>query len=447
MKIYSTYSVKIKNNEYKHVFKDTTRIYRNAVDFFINVILKEQTLLSGIGGSHERLRIVEYLTISTDSHPNPKYDFCSTFYKFPSYYRRAAISEAIGKVDSYLSNLKNWDEKQEGKRPGHPKAGYTYPSLYRDNTYVRDDTYIASVKVWIRNTWDWITIQLNKGDADYILHNCMNRKECVPTLQKRGKEWFLDFSFVETVSLTNTSLKGRIIVSVDLGILSACTCTVMKYDGTVLGRRFLKLPREEDCLAHSINRIKKAQQNGARKTPRLWAKANGYNDRISVLTAEFIMKTAIMYGASVIVFEHLDTNGKIHGSKKQRLALWKKQYVQAMVTDKAHRCGMRISRVNAWNTSKLAYDGSGNVLRGEDADLNCYSLCKFPSGKIYNCDLNASYNIGSRYFIREILESLPVTVRLGIEAKLPQCTKRSTCTLSTLISLNAVLADLSVASC
>ena len=105
-----------------------------------------------------------------------------------------------------------------------------------------------------------------------------------------------------------------------------------------------------------------------------------------------------------------------------------------------HRLGIRISHINAWGTSKLAYDGTGYVLRGKDAGFNSYSVCKFQTGKVYNCDLNAAYNIGSRYYIREITKSLPETERLEAEAKVPQCTKRSTCTLSTLISLNAELA-------
>ena len=47
-------------------------------------------------------------------------------------------------------------------------------------------------------------------------------------------------------------------------------------------------------------------------------------------------------------------------------------------------------------------DGSGRVLRGQQANLPTYSLCRFQNGKVYNCDLSASYNIGSRYFIRDI---------------------------------------------
>ena len=138
----------------------------------------------------------------------------------------------------------------------------------------------------------------------------------------------------------------------------------------------------------------------------------------------------------MIVFEHLNLSGKKKGSKKQCLHLWKAQYVQSIVEHKAHRLSMRISRVCAWGTSKLAYDGSGAVERGGDGN---YSICRFRSGKIYNCDLSASYNIGARYFIREILKSLPETVRLEAEAKVPQLSRRITCTFSTLLSLNTVL--------
>ena len=116
------------------------------------------------------------------------------------------------------------------------------------------------------------------------------------------------------------------------------------------------------------------------------------------------METACLYNADAIVFEHLDIAGRKRGSKKQRLHLWRAREVQRIVACKAHRSKMRISRVNAWNTSRLAFDDSGRVSRGQEAELNTYSLCRFSNGKIYNCDLNASYNIGARYFIRELLK-------------------------------------------
>jgi IS605 OrfB family transposase len=264
---------------------------------------------------------------------------------------------------------------------------------------------------------------------------------CAPTLQKRGKEWFLDFPFEEKASLCDVKVNDQTVVAVDLGINSAATVSVMRSDGTILGRHFCRLSKETDRLTHSINRIKKAQQHGNCKTPGLWARAKGINHDISVKTAGFIMEVAVLYNADVIVFEHLDTSGKKKGSKKQRLHMWRCKEVQSIVANKAHRLGMRISRICAWGTSRYAYDGSGMVLRGKDAGLATYSMCRFRSGKIYNCDLSASYNIGARYFIRELLKSLPAKARLLIEAEVPQCCRRSTCTFSTLISLNAVLAS------
>lgn len=308
--------------------------------------------------------------------------------------------------------------------------------------YKQTGTYEAKIKVFIRNTWDWITVQLRKSDMDYIERRCPGRKKCAPTLQKRGHEWFLDFTFEERVTLCDAAVKDQTVVSVDLGINTAATVSVMCADGTILGRHFCKLPKEIDSLTHSINRIKKAQQHGNHRTPRLWAKTKGINHDISVKTAQFIMDVAVLYNADVIVFEHLDKQGKVKGSKKQRLKLWRSQEVQRIVADKAHRLGMHVSHICAWNTSRLAFDGSGCVMRGKSGGFKTYELCRFQNGKIYNCDLSATYNIGARYFIREILKSLDESSRLLIEANVPQCSKRSTCTFTTLINLNAELMSL-----
>ena len=306
--------------------------------------------------------------------------------------------------------------------------------------YVRESDYTAQIKVFRNNTWDWITVQLHKSDVDYILHHCKNLKECAPTLQKRGKCWYLDFAFEQNVKLVNTPIREQTILSVDLGINSSCTCSVMRSDGTVLGRRFLHLSKEYDSLKHKIGHIKRAQRHGSRKVSNLWSYAKGVNDDIAVKTANFIMENAVHYNVDVIVFEHLDLNTKKRGSHKQRLALWKARHVQNMVEHKAHVNGIRISHINAWGTSYLAYDGSGRVLRGCDSTkCKSYSECEFQNGKIYNCDLNATYNIGSRYFVREFLKTLPARERQHIEAKIPGCAKRSTCTLATLISLNGEL--------
>ncbi len=435
MNLMSTYKVKIGHAH--GAFYRTVDIYRASTEFFINAVIREWDYISSVTSSLDRVRTVEKLTHRTASNPVPKYEFDKNFPKFPSYMRRASIMEALGKVSSYKSNYANWQSTHKGREPGCPIPGKIYPAMYRDNCFVRTGTLTAKLKVFINNTWDWLNVSLRKSDADYIQRHCKTRKECVPTLRRRGKNWYLDFAFEEEVKIREKKLSQQIILGVDLGINNDCVCSAMKSDGTVIGRKFLDLSREKDCLTHAVNRIKKAQQHGAIKTPRLWARAKGINTNIANLTAQFIVDTAILFRADVVVFEHLGLDGKKRGKKKQKLHLWKSRAVQSIVACKMHRIGKRISRICAWGTSKLAYDGSGEVERDEKN----YSMCVFPSGKKYHCDLSASYNIGARYFIREILKSLPVTSRLGMEAKVPSCAKRTTCTLSTLISLNAELAS------
>lgn len=48
---------------------------------------------------------------------------------------------------------------------------------------------------------------------------------------------------------------------------------------------------------------------------------------------------------------------------------------------------------------------------------NTITQSVFQNGKQYHCDLNATYNIGARYFIRELLKSNSVMKRLPNQTK------------------------------
>ena len=89
MQIYTTYQVKIKC--YNHIFKDTVKVYRNAVDYLIDVCNANWDSLLRTGSSLQRQRYIETLIQTTKDNPNPKNDFDSKFYKMPSYLRRGAI--------------------------------------------------------------------------------------------------------------------------------------------------------------------------------------------------------------------------------------------------------------------------------------------------------------------------------------------------------------------
>ena len=199
--------------------------------------------------------------------------------------------------------------------------------MYRDNTFIRAGRNSVKLKVRIRNTWDWVDVELDKHDVDYIALHCATRNELSPALRKRGKKWYLDFSFEEKVILDKVSLDTQRVLGVDLGINNACVCSVMDSKGTIIGRRFKKLPVEQDSLERALRRIRKAQSNGAKRMPRLWARAKGVNKDIAVKTAGFIMTVANEFKVDVIVMEHLDLAGRKRGSKRQRLHHWRAKYV------------------------------------------------------------------------------------------------------------------------
>ena len=442
MKVVSTYSVRLTTANAP--LKDTLRIYRNAVQYLIDVTDKEWNTFTECKNSKDAVNVMETMTVRTNNNVAPKYDFSDKFYKFPSYLRRAAIAEAYGLVKSQRSNLKNWEalpSNKKGEKPKLPTETFTFPCLYKDNCFVRTSDRTAKIKVFIRNTWDWLEVKLRKCDVDYISRHCAQSKEYNPTLHLEGKVWSLKFPFEKYVALDNIDIEQTRIVSVDLGLINSCTCSVMEPDGTVVGRKFLKLSTEYDSLNKALQRVKNAQRSGARHKPRLNAKVRGITKNISQKTALFIMEVATLYDANVVVMEHLDLNKKKKGSKKQRLHHWRAKYVETLVEHKCHSIGMRFARVCAINTSRLAFDGSGSVIRGKESSKTNgnYSLCEFSNGKVYNCDLNASYNIGARYYIREILRSKSEKTRLTLEAKVPSLSHRSTCTMSDLYDLRAVL--------
>ena len=450
MELTSSYQVKILH--YHHLFDETVTIYQKAVAFFLRVCEQHGSDLLLLK-SKDRNNYLEKLTVKTKRNPNPKYDFNKVAYKMPSYLRRAAAQTAIGSYCSFVSNYANWLETDQTDKP--PKLVFdhnTMPTLYKGNMFLRLDDCTARIKVYHKKDWHWVTVGLRKQDVNYINKHCLSDpdvKEQSPTLKRVGKRWKLVFPFVKTLVFPEVDIADRVVCSVDLGLNNNAVCSILTSNGTVVARTFINLAAEKDRLYTGLNRQKKAQQHYNKKTPILWKHVNDQNTDISRKTAKGIMEFAMKYQANVIVFEHLEFTGKKKGAKKQKLALWRKQEIQKLVAHQAHKKGIRLSRICAWGTSRLAFDGSGRVTRGSyqqngQTKYN-YSICVFPNGKTYNCDLNASYNIGARYFVRELLKSEQVIARLPLDAKDHPYGTGTTRTLSTLIKLDADLCALTCA--
>lgn len=440
MKLTSSYTIEIKH--VNKLFRQTIKIYNDAISFCVKAFEEYWEVLETLDtGNKERFAYADALIHTTKSNDAVYPDFDIKFHKMPSYLRFAVVNTALGYLSSYHSNLTNWEySNTNNKAPTLQTRLNKLPTFYKGNMYLDNcDGDAVRLKLFVNNDWNWVKVDLKHTDVVSIQKHVQNAKMSVPTLEKKNKKWFLRFAFEEQIQLNKTPLEEQKILAVDLGINTDATCSVMKNDGAILAREFINFASDKDQLYHTLNKIKKVQQKyGSNNTQKLWRYAKFHNEELAKRIANAITDTAIKYNCDVIVFEHLDINGKKHGSKKQILQMWKKNTIQKIVEHKAHRNGIRVSHVCAWSTSKLAFDGSGVVFRGREANLGTCELCKFSNGKIYNCDLSASYNIGARYFIREIQKILPAKVWSDIVAKVPECQKRTQCTYSTLLEINEV---------
>lgn len=438
MKITSSYNVELLNANRK-TFQATVDVYRSALSFLVGVYNSEWAVLSAIERSKERFNFAERLVHNTKTNA-AKYDFDGRFAKMPSYLRRAAIQTALGAVSSYRSNYENWErDDRKGAAPKLAAERNAMPVFYNRDMYTpSDDPNAAWLKLYRNNDWVWVKVRLLPTDVKYIQKYWGHAKASAPALEKRFGKYYLRFAFDENVKLSDAPAMEQRICAVDLGLNSDAVCSIMCSDGTVLARKFVNFPSEKDRLYTVLNRIKKFQrEHGSKSVQNFWKYAQRLNDELAKKIAGAITEFAVLYSVDCIVFEYLDFRGKkAKGSKAQKIALWRKNGIQSHVEHKAHRCGIRISRVCAWGTSRLAYDGSGVLQRDEKN----HTLAVFANGKQYNCDLSASYNIGARYFIREILKPLPVKARSQLEAKVPEAGRRTSCTLNTLWRLSAALA-------
>lgn len=363
----------------------------------------------------QRVNVVERMIHKTASNPKPKHDYfqkvvkeCPSFRKFPSYLRRAAIADAIGIVSSFETRYREWqsgNRKRRDAKPPRLTAGCnTYPALYKGQQVRYGLDYsTVDIKVWSGFDWVWlngISVKSHGGSRHLVNGNeiqspCLvvNKSSCQLSMPVK----------VQRVELQDSDY----VCSVDLGINNAACASIVGRDGTVKARKFINPARDIDCRNRrrmSIARRSKQTTNITKqKLPLgfckgLYRKSSNINLEISRKVARAIVEFANSHKVKVIVLESLTGWKAKAGSKgslmKQKFHLWCHQKIVEIVTDRWVELGGKVQTINPKYTSAYAFDSSGKVRRNKAN----FRLAKFSTGKRYNADLNASYNIGSRYW-------------------------------------------------
>ena len=438
MLLTSSYGMKLKG-DFK-ALENSIELYRKALRMLIPIINDGWDSISECCYVNQKYNLIEKWIHNTRTN-QALFDFDEQFPKFPTYLRRSAIAKALGIVSSYRSNLENWEKEGKGQSPKLSLTHFTYPAYYKGNLFRNFDPIHQTIELKVFKNGDWVyeVYKLKTSDCNYYQTHLTGKKQNVPIIQKKGRRFYAAFSYEEETTLIPEESINK-ICAVDLGLGTDATCSIMDKYGTVYARKFISFSKEHDQLHTQLGRIKRNQKQGSHHNKTLWCKVAGISQDVADKTARAILDFGNEHDVDTFVFEYLDFKGK---NAVKRAHFWRYNRIYKVLCHKAHQHGLRVARVNARNTSRLAFDGSGWSKRGREITPDTpYSLMQFTTGKIYNADLNASYNIGARYFITHLLKTVTATQRLALEAKVPQVAKRSTCTLSHLISLRSELAVL-----
>ena len=399
----------VATQEQKELLQNTVSEFRCLVRCLVGVVYSHWTAIGRLDAKSQ-IPAVEKLIHATAKNPSPKYKyFNNRFNKFPSYYRRGAIQFAVGQVSSFVTRYRMWQSgirKRKTAQPPKLNADCgTYPPLYKNQCIkFAEDNNSAEIKVFTGTDWIWSTVEIT-GHRQRHLNPSNERKSPYLIVNDRGCHLSVPFKFKKPKIKDQKS-----VLSVDLGINTTATISIVNFDGTVSYREFIHPGRDIDRRDKRLKRIsKKASLTGklykgfARG---LYRKAGNINREIGQKVSALIVKIAKQHGVKYIVFEHLKSwrprqrtcphVGKKRSTLRQRFHGWLHRRIVNLTEMKWSELGGKTVFVNPRGTSSYAYDGSGKLKRSSQN----YELAVFASGKKYNCDLSASYNIASRFILK-----------------------------------------------
>jgi putative transposase len=395
----------------KQLLFDTVSEFRRLVRCLVGVVNTHWSTIA-LQDAKSQIPAVEKLIHTTTKNPNPKYQYFNRrFYKFPSYYRRGAIQFAIGQVSSFNTRYREWQSgirKRKNALP--PKLNTdcgTYPPLYKGQCIrLSKDLNSAAIKVFTGKDWVWVTVGITGHRQRHLNPNNQRKSPYLIVNGQKGCHLSVPFQINKPKLADQQS-----VLSVDLGINTTATASVVNFDGTVNHREFIHPGRDIDRRDQRLKRIShqasltgKLQKGFARG---LYRKAGNINLEIGQKVSARLVKIAKQFGVKYIVFEHLKgwrpRGGKKRSTLRQRFHGWLHRRIVNLTEMKWSELGGKVVLVNPRGTSSYAYDGSGKLKRSSSN----YELAVFASGKKYNCDLSASYNIGARFILKLLGRNSP----------------------------------------
>ena len=444
MKVTSSYKIEFDTSRSnKILIQNTAKIYRSVVAFCVRVFDLYWDTLSTLDKNNQN-NLCNRIIHSTKSNEALYPEFDEKFINFPQGLRKSAVQDALAILSQHHTRL------LQGKKSTLKFNHIAFPLFYSSEGCISYGKGLeVKIKVFKDNSWQFISIRLKRTDLiQYIRKRRTSTKSTTNArLHIRQGKYSLIYVLEKQVKYNTKSIKNQRVLGVDLGINNDAVCSILTSDGTIHGRKFINFLYEKDQLRRILLKVKSNQRKykGGNNVEKLWREFSNKTNNHTILITRAIIQYALENKVDVIVLEHLNLRSSLHRKKRysknfrEKLQYWRARTLINRIKYQAQLHGIRVSTINPNGTSKYAYDGSGEVKRSKTN----YSLCEFNStiegqrGKQYNADLNASYNIGARYFLRYLREKY--STQPQVQAKVPGLMQVKISTLLTLIQANKYL--------
>ena len=423
MKLHKTVLLKISeaNKGKLKRLKLTTELYHRVLLFYLDVIPRLGMYRIASMSKREALTFLEYHTVPTKAHPDPKYPI------FPGVQvniRRSAINKAVGMVKSYLSNLYIWHK--EGKELGHEKPSYPDPkrsslTYYATDVQFKDVLESSSGIPFVRlkvidekGSYTFVNYPVKPyrwfyERIDYLEKEGFKLKNTATLIEKEG-DFYVALLFEKKVSKPELK-RPEYLLSVDLNIQRNLACIGVYHlnwktkKAELLKIRFLngeltRLCYKRDYLLHELRlkQILTGRKPASGDNKHLWAKIRHLNKDIALKAASEINRLVQELGTKkvAVVFEKLKG---LRGKKKKKsrslnrkLNFWMRRAIVERVKELSFEHGYSIFFVYPYRTSKQC---SRCGARGERFSPNgSKALFRCPiCGYTVNADVNAMFNI------------------------------------------------------
>jgi IS605 OrfB family transposase len=427
-------------NTDKRAFLDATVQVLNAarafyVNFFLTHAEKFSERVSYYSEKHAEMREraisanelltwAEFNTVETKEHPHPwsTWNFSACFPDMPFVYRRSVIKDAIGKVKSYFSNRRTWEQRGKKKgKPGLPGAS-NHPSLYQGTIELSvgeadQHERFVRLKVYTGACWTWVNYPVHSSCYFERRRSEADWEQQSPKLVLRNKTAELHFSQTKAIQAKKVKESKAdphlVTVAVDLNVKNLAVITVHQ-DDKIIETVFVTDRGLDHHRYRHLKRISRKQWlagkpvKGEHSNQQLWGHVRRMNEDAAHKVARIIAKVCAKYPGSVLLFERLRKIKAKGGSRSRRMNRRQANQLRGKINQyakaKAFAQGVVTVEVNPHGTSQYC---SRCGAKGERFSTHGGQRIKVKWGKLFGCpvchyeanaDLNASKNVHCSFY-------------------------------------------------